>query len=126
MAKIFGQKERNTDSIKFEKIRKNIDKKYEDLHDELSDAYYNYWREGASKEWQGHDVQPTLEESKVLFDKLHGLIFLVRDIEFDEENSKLEDDDSGKKKIDSMYEERLDSVKNNIKKLKDEGIEITL
>ena len=41
--------ERNYKGIEFEKIRRKVDKKFNDLHDDLSEAYYDYWRHGESK-----------------------------------------------------------------------------
>lgn len=73
---------RNFHRIRFEKIRSSFDAKYNIAHDELSDAYYSYWKKGLSHAWKGYDVQATPEQSKTLFDKLHGLIFLKRDVDF--------------------------------------------
>ena len=67
--------ERNYDGIQFEKYRKIVDFKFNQLHDELEDCYYKYWKKGLSKPFQSYDVQATPKESKILFDKLHGLIW---------------------------------------------------
>ena len=80
--------ERNFNRVQHEKLRKNIDSKYNILHDELSDCYYNYWKKGLSKPFQQYDKGNTLEESKQIFDKLHGLIFQQRMVKFHEENLK--------------------------------------
>lgn len=66
---------RNYTGIQFESIRKTLDGTFNQEHDDLSVAYYDYWSKGLSKPWQGFDAQATPEASKVLFDKLHGLIF---------------------------------------------------
>jgi len=66
---------RNFTGIQFEVIRKTLDVSFSQEHDDLSAAYYDYWSKGLSKPWKGFDIQVTLEASKVLFDKLHGLIF---------------------------------------------------
>jgi len=86
--------ERNWDNIQFAKLRLKVDPKFNKTHDELSDCYYNYWKQGQSKPFQGHDVQATSEESKQLFDKLHKLIFLLRDVNFHQENQN--QDEQGK------------------------------
>ena len=67
--------QRNFDGIQFEEIRKKIDGKYNQMHDELSDCYYN------KKPYQDYGIL-----DKETFDKLHGAIFLNRDIEFHKEN----------------------------------------
>ena len=77
---------RNREGIQFADLRKVIDPTFEQLHDTLSDAYYNYWRHGNSRRWQGYDVQDTLAKSKTLFDTLHGLIFHHREVAFHEAN----------------------------------------
>lgn len=66
---------RNYIGIQFENIRKTLDAKFNNAHDELSKAYYDYWSEGLSYPWKSFDKQATPEASKALFDKLHELIF---------------------------------------------------
>lgn len=73
---------RNFDKIQDESIRRVVDPKYNDVHDELSDCYYN------KKEFRNYGIL-----DKTSFDKLHGLIFLKRDVEF---NSKKEEIDKVK------------------------------
>lgn len=80
---------RNFDGVQFESLRRTLDDKINQLHDELSIAYYDYWREGKSYPWQGFDVGTTPEESKVLFDKLHALLFAHYDNLFHEANMAL-------------------------------------
>ncbi|MEW6606074.1 MAG: hypothetical protein AB1414_01300 [bacterium] len=75
--KDFSNLKRNWDKIQFEKLRKRIDKKFNDIHDELSDCYYN------KKPFKNYGIL-----TKEKFDKLHSLIFLERDIKFHEENIK--------------------------------------
>jgi len=69
--------ERNFEGIQFEKLRKVIDHKYNAVHDELSDCYYN------KKPFRTYGIL-----TKEQFDKLHGLIFLEREVDFHEENLK--------------------------------------
>jgi hypothetical protein len=66
---------RNYTGIQLENIRKTLDATFNQEHDELSTAYYDYWAKGLSWPWKGFDVQATPKASKVLFEKLHGLIF---------------------------------------------------
>lgn len=75
--KDFSDMKRNFEGIQFAELRKKIDGKYNAVHDELSDCYYN------KKPFRTYGVL-----DKETFDKLHGLIFLERDIEFHEENLK--------------------------------------
>ncbi len=80
--------ERNYVGIQHEDFRRTFDTTFEALHDALSDAYYNFWRQGQSKPFQGYDVQPTQAESKALFDKLHALIYYHYDIRFHKANMR--------------------------------------
>ena len=80
--------ERNFAGIRHEDFRRTFDPAFDTLHDSLSDAYYNFWRQGQSKPFQGHDVQPTLAESKALFEKLHALVFHHYDVQFHTANTK--------------------------------------
>jgi hypothetical protein len=75
--------------IQFASIRKTLDAAFNQGHDELSAAYYDYWSKGLSKPWKGFDVQATPEASKALFDKLHGLIFHHYTVAFHNANMKL-------------------------------------
>jgi len=86
---------RNYDGIQFEKYRRKVDPKFIALHDELQDCYYDYWKKGLSRPFQEYDVQATPKESKVLFDKLHGLIAHLHTVAIDDEHkaTKLEDQD---------------------------------
>jgi len=61
-------------------IRAMVDPTFTDLHDALTEAYYQHWRHGRSSPWQGYDVQATPAESKALFDRLHGVIFHLREV----------------------------------------------
>ena len=67
--------QRNWDNIQFTKLRKIVDPKFNDIHDELSDCFYN------GKPFRTYGVLV-----KEQFDKLHGLIFLMRDVEFHQKN----------------------------------------
>lgn len=82
----FEAARRNFDGVQFENLRRTLDHRLNQLHDELSAAYYDHWRQGKSQPFQSFDVQATPEESKALFDKLHALIFAHYDILFHEAN----------------------------------------
>lgn len=65
---------RETQNIQFASLRATLDALFAAAHDELSTAYYDFWRSGQSHPWRGFDVQPTPAASKQLFDTLHALI----------------------------------------------------
>lgn len=75
--KDFSNLKRNWDNIQFEELRKVVDPGFNVIHDELSDCYYN------EKPFRTYGIL-----TKERFDKLHGLIFLKRDIVFHQENLK--------------------------------------
>ena len=77
---------RNTAGIQFDRVRQALDSKFDTAHDALSAAYYDYWRKGISHPWKGFDVQASPEESKILFDKLHGLLFFIYTVRFHQAN----------------------------------------
>ena len=123
---------RNYDGIQHEALRKIVDPKFNVLHDSLTAAYYDYWKKGLSHPWNGHDVQSTPEESKALFDKLHGLIFHLRHLEFHSENLKQPVKDRiDSKEYDDIHDDtgvvtgtKTDLATAKIAALKAEGIEI--
>jgi len=125
---------RNIDGIQFEKLRKKIDTDFNEAHDALEDAYYNHWRQGNSKSWQNYDVQKTPGESKTLFDKLHGLIWLHYQKTLHEENQKQPTKDKyDEAKYDLINDRegktigrKSDKAIAEIDRLKTEGIEITI
>lgn len=73
-------KQRNRAGIIDADLRAEVDPDFEDLHDSLERAYYDDWRHGRSRPWQGYDVQSTPEASKQLFDQLHGAIWHAHEI----------------------------------------------
>lgn len=72
-----------------------LDDKFSEIVNELEDSYYGTaesndgprandgWKHGASHPWHGFDVQPTVEQSKALFDEFHGLLWTAYKIIFD-------------------------------------------
>jgi len=70
---------RNYQNIQFGKLRKKVDPAFDKAHDVLSKAFY----EQTEFIWKGKNwgVLP-----KELFDKLHGLIFHLRTLEFHKRN----------------------------------------
>lgn len=82
---------RNFDGIQFEAIRKQIDAKFNEIHDRLSAAYYNrsVFDNGEEKIDFGKMREENPKVAKELFDKLHALIFFHRDVEFHEYNTTL-------------------------------------
>lgn len=134
MANSYTPPVRNFDRVQFETYRKKVDSKFNTLHDELSDCYYNFWKHGNSKPFNAgsktYDVQETPEESKVLFDKLHGLIFHLHEQAIEQEHLS-----TPKGKQDSKFESRVmqfegrdQKVQERVQRIldfKNQGIEIT-
>jgi len=124
MSKIYNffNMNRNYKNVQHEELRIIVDSKWTTLHDELSDCYYNFWKKGLSKPFQAYDVQATPEESKTLFDKLHGLIEDKRMIDLYDEFKKLPEGDE-KEKIKSHFDSyKIDDVKDKVNQLKINGI----
>lgn len=75
--------ERNRQGIEDASLRAGVDPVFESLHDGLERAYYDAWRHGRSRPWQGYDVQATPALSKALFDQLHGALWHRHEIALD-------------------------------------------
>jgi len=80
--------ERNYDRVQYESLRRAVDSQYTALHDELSDCYYNYWRDGKSKIFMFADREWD-KLNKAEFDKLHGLIHILQELALDKHNRGL-------------------------------------
>jgi hypothetical protein len=116
--------ERNFEGVELESLRKVVDPKFNNLHDELTDCYYNFWKKGLSKKFQVYDVQSTPEESKRLFDKLHGLIFHQREVALETEFKKIDKKDIDERTQRYFDTTDVDASKEKIASLKTEVIEI--
>lgn len=95
----------NFKGVRYEHIRRKVDPKYLSLVSKLEECFYgeedsngrrvrvNCWMDDTSKPFSmggvEYDVQPTTEESRDLFNKLHGLIWKQHAIELHDENQKL-------------------------------------
>ncbi len=89
---------RNLAGVQFEALRRVIDQPFHDFKDELEEAFYGArledgsldkatgWSSGISKPFRGFDKQATLKESKVLFDHLHGALFMFYTLVLHDEN----------------------------------------
>lgn len=119
----FKPVQRNWKNIQFEELRRKVDPKFNQVHDELSDCYYN------KKPFRNYGIL-----DKETFDKLHGLIFLKRDVEFHQENLKQpEKDRIPEERYNDITDEtrkvvgkrHTEAVK-QIAKLKTEGIELSI
>ncbi len=87
----FQATERNLTNVQHAKIRTKIDAKFNDVHDRLSAAYYDggVFTQGG-KSWDFGALKTTDPASaKAVFDKLHGLIFTIRDVVFNQTNLAL-------------------------------------
>ena len=122
--KDFNNMNRNYNRIQFENLRRVIDHKYNQVHDELSDCYYN------KKSFRTYGIL-----NKETFDKLHGLIFLERDIEFHSENMKRpENEKYPEEQYNNIVDEkthevigkRTDKTVQKIQSLKDAGLELNI
>jgi hypothetical protein len=79
---------RNYDGVEMADLRQEIDHPFNALHDALEICYYQHWRQGQSAPFGAWDVQPTMTLSKALFDRLHGLIFDLRELYLDQANQR--------------------------------------
>jgi len=115
--------DRNFGNIQFAELRKLVDGKFNQVHDELSECYYN------EKPFRTFGIL-----TKEKFDKLHGLIFALRNIVFHRENLKQL---SAERIPESEYNEirdasntlvgkKTDLALNRINELKAEGIELVI
>ena len=120
---MFKKTERNFDNIQFTELRKKIDKKFNDVHDELSECYYD------KKPFRDYGIL-----TKEVFDKLHGLIFTMRDVKFHEENLKQPQNDripeekynEIKDKDGNVIGKKNDKAVQKITESKSEGLEINV
>ena len=114
--------QRNYGKVQFENLRKEVDPVYTDLHDRLSETYYDFWKKGLDKEvnlgGNLYNRQPTPEESKALFDELHGLIEHKRVQKMNDTNSK-----KAKKDKDIKFEEQISRIDETTGKT---GLDISL
>jgi hypothetical protein len=114
---------RNFEGVQFENLRKTLDARFNAVHDELSACYYG------GKPFRNYGIL-----TKEQFDKLHGLIFDLRDVAFDEENQKLpEDQKISEDKYNDVKDEagnivgkKTAEAKQRIARLKNEGLEIEI
>jgi hypothetical protein len=98
-------------NIQFADLRNTIESKYMKLHSELSECYYN------KKSFRGMGIL-----DKETFDKLHGLLFLELEIEFDNEYDKLPAEE--KQGIYNKLPEDIVNITNTINNIKNEGLDI--
>ena len=117
---IYKLPQRNWEGIQFEEVRKKVDPKFNEIHDELSDCYYD------KKPFRTYGIL-----TKEQFDKLHGLIFLLRDIALDKENEKqTQPDEKLRKQFNEIpkgeTKKPIDATKEKIAQLKTEGIELKI
>ena len=114
--------QRNWKGIKHEELRMKVDPKFNKIHDELTACYYE------GKPFRSYGIL-----DKETFDKLHGLIFLHRDVEFHIENMKqLSDKRIPEEEYNLIMDKdgnvigkRHDEALKKISELKKQGIELT-
>jgi hypothetical protein len=117
---------RNFDNIQFAAIRKVVDKKYNDCHDELTRCF----KGGVPFKYGGHDYGVLTKEQ---FDRLHGLIFHLREVAFHNANLKAsaaDKADEAKYRFadngDGTQTDRVQEAIDKIKELKSLGIELVI
>jgi len=119
--------ERNFENVQHADIRKAIDKKFNDIHDELTDCYYN------KKEFKSGSTNYGILD-KATYDKLHGLIFhqqavafhtvnLMRPVDkrIDEDKYRYEKDENG-----NIITDKFKDAQEIIKKLKNKGLKLKI
>lgn len=102
--------DRNFSGIQYEKLRLVVDQKFNVVHDELSDCYYN------GKPFRTFGVL-----DKVTFDKLHGLIFALREVALEAENNAATVEDKVLPNTDAIAQ-----AKELITDLRKEKLELTI
>ena len=103
---MFKKTTRNFDNVQFSDLRKKVDGEFNDLHDELSECYYD------KKPFRDYGIL-----DKETFDKLHGLVFMKRDVRLNDENEKQEKpDEEIRKNFDKKIPLEIKALeRNNIK-----------
>jgi hypothetical protein len=113
---------RNFDKIQFADIRKDLDPKFNDIHDELTRCYYG------RLSYLDYGIL-----DKETFDKLHGLIFDHHAVEFHDTNLTLPKKDRiPEAKYRYIYDEKgqiqsdkVAKAQTNIAGMKVAGVELT-
>ena len=77
---------RNFDRIQFASLRVKLDPVFNALHDELSVAYYQFWKLGLPQLWIAYNVEATPAASLLFFNRLHGALFNFYTLAFHEVN----------------------------------------
>jgi len=117
---------RNFDRVRFENLRRTLDIPFNLVHDELSTAYYDYWRKGLSYPYQGYDVLLDVEGNFVIFEQYN--------VAFHNTNKSLDakdkiDEQEYRYGFDFVTETPIDKVQestNKIAAFKSEGIELSI
>ena len=115
--------QRNFNNIQFAKLRKKVDPKFDEIHDELSDCYYN------QKFFRDYGLL-----DKESFDRLHGLIFMMRIVKFHKQNmeqTSIEKIDENKYRYNkdnqgNILSDKIQRAKDKIIDLKIKGFELTI
>lgn len=84
---------RNYQGIKHQKIREQIDPLYDSVHDLVSAAYYDYWRQDISHpitiDGKSYDKQATVKASETLMNELCDMAWQARVVLFHQLNKVL-------------------------------------
>lgn len=95
---------RNFDGVQFQALRVKLDTVVNNLHDNLSDCYYNHWKLGNSKAFFIWDKRPNAAATKLQFDLLQGLIFHIYQIVFHKLNKLDPEADYPEDKYNNIYD----------------------
>lgn len=115
---------RNYENVEHEKLRKLIAPKYDLLHDDLSEAYYDYWKQGKPKDFQGYDVKSKHKDNLNQYNKLHSLIHAKFEKEMYDENEAAAAKDHDAKLKEKYDHVKPDQIKSGIQKVQDKIIDI--
>lgn len=132
----FKTEVRNMTNIQHQTIRAKIDAKFNDAHDRLSAAYYDgdvFTQRGRSWDF-GSLKAADPANAKAVFDKLHSLIFQIRDVIFNQTNLALPKNQRiDVSKYDDIYDDsgvkigsKAALAQTVISTLKAEGIELVI
>ena len=144
---------RNLDRVQFEALRKQFDQYFNELHDELEEAYYNNWQHGSPQlVWGVLDIDgrnlssqtrrwlrisrnsiASPEQAKQLFNRAHGELWHAHRLFMVQENERqgrlvAEDqiDPARHNEDGTMIERRSEMAKRRLKELRenDPGIDL--
>lgn len=128
--------ERNMDNIAFEDLRKQVEGKYNDVHDRLTAAYRN-----GGTFTQGELTldfvalkESAAADAKSVFDRYHALIFYMMEVAFHEANMALPEEEQipeSKYRYELAEDgltqiDKIANLQTLIQELKNNGVELVI